>query len=211
MWAWCRSRSAVAVARVSGPTGSRCASAGVGSSTCARSPTAARHLENDAGEITDTALAGYIAKYATKGTGANAGTDRPIRDTTHVEHLDLTAHHRAMIETAWELGGHEQYEELNLRRWTHMRAFRGHFLTKSQRYSTTFRVIRGERRVWRLREASPHSTGHRRSQQHSDRSRHRRRDQRLVADPLSPSRRRRTRTGRRHHRTQPTATTDRTS
>jgi len=115
-------------------------------------PTAARHLENEAGEITDTALAGYIAKYATKGTGAHAGADRPIRDITHVEHLDLTAHHRAMIETAWELGGQEQYEELNLRRWAHMLAFRGHFLTKSQRYSTTFRAIRGGRRVWRLRE-----------------------------------------------------------
>jgi hypothetical protein len=27
---------------------------------------------------------------------------------------------------------------------------RGHFLTKSQRYSTTFRAIRDERRTWRL-------------------------------------------------------------
>src|SRR6185312_11685773 len=34
---------------------------------------AARQLENDAGEITDAALAGYIAKYATKSTGAVAG------------------------------------------------------------------------------------------------------------------------------------------
>jgi hypothetical protein len=33
-----------------------------------------------------------------------------------------------------------------------MLGFRGHFLTKSQRYSTTFRAIRGERRDWRLRE-----------------------------------------------------------
>ena len=47
-----------------------------------------------------------------------------------------------MIETCWQLGGLEQYEELNLRRWAHMLGFRGHFLTKSQRYSTTFRAIR---------------------------------------------------------------------
>jgi len=33
-----------------------------------------------------------------------------------------------------------------------MLGFRGHFLTKSQRYSTTFRAIREERRDWRLRE-----------------------------------------------------------
>ena len=31
---------------------------------------AARHLEDDHGQITDAALAGYIAKYATKSTGA---------------------------------------------------------------------------------------------------------------------------------------------
>ena len=39
-----------------------------------------------------------------------------------------------------------------MRRWAHMLGFRGHFLTKSQRYSTTFRAIRVERRDWRLRE-----------------------------------------------------------
>jgi hypothetical protein len=33
-----------------------------------------------------------------------------------------------------------------------MLGFRGHFLTKSQRYSTTFRAILGERRAWRLRD-----------------------------------------------------------
>ena len=57
-----------------------------------------------------------------------------------------------MIETAWQLGSHDQYEALNLRRWAHMLGFRGHFLTKSQRYSTTFRAIRGERRAWRVRD-----------------------------------------------------------
>jgi len=101
--------------------------------------------------MTDAALAGYIAKYATKGTGASNGADRPIRDIEHVEHLDIGAHHRAMIETAWELGGLDAYEALNLRRWAHMLGFRGHFLTKSQRFSTTFRAIRADRRLWRLR------------------------------------------------------------
>ena len=31
-----------------------------------------------------------------------------------------------------------------------MLGFRGHFLTKSRRYSTTFGAIRDERRTWRL-------------------------------------------------------------
>jgi hypothetical protein len=114
-------------------------------------PAAQRQVEDDDGAMTDAALAGYIAKYATKGTGTRAGADRPIRDVDHVQHLDISPHHAAMITTAWELGGRPEYEPLNLRRWAHMLAFRGHFLTKSQRFSTTFRAIRGDRRTWRLR------------------------------------------------------------
>ncbi|SFE30002.1 hypothetical protein SAMN04487819_110217 [Actinopolyspora alba] len=40
-------------------------------------------------------------------------------------------------------------EHLNLRRWAHMLAFRGHFLSKSQHYSTTFQRIRDDRRQYR--------------------------------------------------------------
>jgi hypothetical protein len=112
---------------------------------------AARQLENEAGEITDAALAAYIAKYATKGTGAHEGADRPIRDIAHVEHLRLPDHHRRMITTAWQLGGRPDYAGLQLRRWAHMLGFRGHFLTKSRRYSTTFGAIRTERRTHQLR------------------------------------------------------------
>ncbi|TCK27117.1 replication initiator [Pseudonocardia endophytica] len=116
-------------------------------------PAARDQLEDRAtGEITDAALAAYVAKYATKGTGKSEATDRPIRDIAHVAHLNISDHHRRMIETAWQLGGLEAYDGLNLRRWAHMLGFRGHFLTKSRAYSTTFRAIRGERRVWRLVE-----------------------------------------------------------
>ena len=82
-------------------------------------PTARGQLENDQGEITDVALAGYIAKYATKSTGAvdgGEGPDRPIRDGAHIPHLDVSPHHCRMIETAWRLGGLPQYEHLNLQR-----------------------------------------------------------------------------------------------
>ncbi|WFG42405.1 replication initiator [Pseudonocardia alni] len=114
--------------------------------------TTAAALENDDGEITDSALAAYVAKYATKGTGKSEATDRPIRDIAHLDHLDITPHHRRLIETAWELGGREEYEGLNLRRWAHMLGFRGHFLTKSRAYSTTFGAIRGDRHTYRLGE-----------------------------------------------------------
>ena len=84
------------------------------------------------------------------GTGATDGADRPIRDVAHVEHLHISDHHRRMITTAWELGGLDRYDALNLRRWAHMLGFRGHFLTKSHRYSVTFKALRERRRTWRL-------------------------------------------------------------
>jgi hypothetical protein len=57
-----------------------------------------------------------------------------------------------MIQAAWRLGGLQQYQHLGLRRWAHMLGFRGHFLTKSRRYSTTFTALRQQRRTWRLVE-----------------------------------------------------------
>lgn len=113
--------------------------------------TATTQIEDATGQISDTALAGYIAKYATKGTGTTEGADHPIRDGDHIAYLDVTPHHRRMIETVWSLGALPAYEGLNLRAWAHMLGFRGHFLTKSQRYSTTFTAMRDERRTWRLR------------------------------------------------------------
>ncbi len=43
-------------------------------------------------------------------------------------------------------------DELNLRRWTHMLAFRGHFLSKSRAYSTTFKQLREDRQIWRFEQ-----------------------------------------------------------
>ena len=111
---------------------------------------AANQLEDDAGQLSDAALAGYIAKYATKTTGTTDGPERPIRSADHIALLDVSEHHRRMIEAAWQLGGLPQYEPLGLRRWAHMLGFRGHFL--SRRYSTTFTALRGQRQTWRLVE-----------------------------------------------------------
>ena len=99
--------------------------------------------------------AGYIAKYATKGTGKSEAADRPIRSQLHLDHLRISDHHRRMIQTCWDLGDterHPHYEDLKLRRWAHMLGFRGHFLTKSRAYSTTFRQIRDDQRAHRLAE-----------------------------------------------------------
>ena len=98
------------------------------------------------------AVAAYVAKYATKGTGARDTPDRPIRSQLDIDHLRVSDHHRRMIQTAWDLGDLHFYDELSLRKWAHMLAFRGHFLTKSKHYSTTFKRIREDRRAFRAAE-----------------------------------------------------------
>ncbi|GAA3433369.1 replication initiator [Kutzneria kofuensis] len=116
-------------------------------------PTAAAEVEDERGEISEERLAAYVAKYATKGTGKSEAADRPIRGQVDIDHLDVTPHHRRIIQTCWDLGGLAEYDELNLRKWAHMLGFRGHFLTKSKHYSTTFKAIRGERAAFRAEQA----------------------------------------------------------
>jgi hypothetical protein len=130
------------------------------------------------GKLNDGQVAGYLAKYAAKGS-ENAGTiDRPIacRECSGLGHvegracfhchgsgqrqpidaLQITAHARAMIETAWMLGGQLELLHLRLRPWAHMLGFRGHFATKSRRYSTTLALLRGARQEWRVAQIRPH-------------------------------------------------------
>ncbi|MGH4006843.1 MAG: replication initiator [Pseudonocardiaceae bacterium] len=107
-----------------------------------------------AGELTPEHAARYIAKYATKsaedfGLGERRVTPEalPLRDVTN--HVDR------LVRTAWQLGEYPAYE--GLRRWVHMIGFRGHFASKSRRYSTTLGAIRGERRAYRQRQAAEHA------------------------------------------------------
>ena len=98
----------------------------------------------------EQALAGYVAKYSTKSSGVtDSGVDRRVKSREHIELLDIKPHFKQMMLTAWDLGGHPRYSHLNLRKWTHMLGFRGHFLTKSKHYSTTFTQLRQARRLHR--------------------------------------------------------------
>lgn len=114
--------------------------------------TQAHEVEDEDGSISETRLAAYVAKYATKTTGTTAGTDRPIRSQLCIDHAKVSDHHRRIMQTAWDLGGLPQYADLKTRRWAHMLGFRGHFLSKSKHYSTTFKSIRDERRDYRHAE-----------------------------------------------------------
>jgi hypothetical protein len=93
--------------------------------------------EDQAEELSAEQVAGYIAKYATKATESfGSGLDRRL-DPDDLDRLDgLPAHVVELVRAAWELGGRRELEGLRLRAWAHMLGFRGHWSTKSRRYST---------------------------------------------------------------------------
>jgi hypothetical protein len=125
-------------------------------------------------ELTDQKVAGYVAKYATKAAESTGALDRPVAcwcckgsgyDRNHpclcqrfhgngtkhddVHRLGINSHAQGMISACWTLGARPELEELRLRPWAHMLGFRGHFSTKSRRYSTTLARLRQARQDWR--------------------------------------------------------------
>jgi hypothetical protein len=107
--------------------------------------------------ITDVAngrprAAAYLAKYSTKTSDGGGLLDHRLRAAIP-EQVDLPAQLRRLVETAWALGDDPLYNELHVRAWAHMLGFRGHFATKSRRYSTTFGALRSARRAWRVAQS----------------------------------------------------------
>ncbi|WP_031029661.1 replication initiator [Streptomyces sp. NRRL WC-3725] len=110
---------------------------------------------SDGQELTERAVAAYIAKYATKGAETATGAlDRPLKFAAELAQLDISDHARRLIRTAWTLGARKDLEHLRLRAWAHMLGFRGHFSTKSRRYSTTLGALRHARAEWRRAQAA---------------------------------------------------------
>jgi hypothetical protein len=90
--------------------------------------------------LTTAAVANYIAKYATKTADAPGLPSSRLRGLSEIRALRCSAHHKRMIETAWELGR---------KKWAHMLGYGGHFLTKSRAYSVTFGRLRAARTEYR--------------------------------------------------------------
>ncbi|RZU49331.1 hypothetical protein EV385_1076 [Krasilnikovia cinnamomea] len=100
------------------------------------------------GDITDAMVAAYLAKYATKSTETTGHVSgRLTGDTIDLYANPTGSHPERLIDAAWTLGGVREWS--GLRRWAHMLGFGGHFLTKSRRYSVTFRILRDARVIWR--------------------------------------------------------------
>ncbi|WP_369272091.1 replication initiator protein RepSA [Streptomyces sp. R11] len=105
-------------------------------------------------EITELAVASYVAKYATKAAETTGTVDRRIGNKEALVLLGVPDHPRRLIEACLDL--HPLYPDRKLRDWAHMLGFRGHFSTKSRRYSTTLgalRQVRADYRAAQQREA----------------------------------------------------------
>ncbi|MFH8292557.1 replication initiator [Streptomyces sp. NPDC018059] len=131
----------------------------------------------DGSEITEQAVASYVAKYATKAAETTGAVDRSVacracggtggyrhihrKDGTPVlcdscggtgigadlRTLDVPDHVRRLMRACADL--HAAYPERGLARWAHMLGFRGHFSSKSRRYSTTLGALRQVRADYR--------------------------------------------------------------
>lgn len=95
--------------------------------------------------VTDSAVAAYVAKYVSKSVGDAGGIDYRITDPESIRLAPVNRHLRGLMGVCWRLGGLPELAGLNLRFWTHTLGYRGHALTKSRRYSTTYGALRSVR------------------------------------------------------------------
>ncbi|QKV69912.1 replication initiation protein [Streptomyces harbinensis] len=105
---------------------------------------------DDGEELTEQAVASYLAKYATKAAETTGTLDRRIGELGELDRHDLPAHTRRLITACKDLDPH--YPERRLWAWAHMLGFRGHFSTKSRSYSTTLGALRQARADYRARQ-----------------------------------------------------------
>ncbi|MFC8142987.1 replication initiator protein RepSA [Streptomyces paradoxus] len=101
----------------------------------------------DGSDITEQAVASYVAKYATKAAETTGTLDRRIGELSELDRHGVPDHTRRLIEGCKQLD--PLYPDRRLWAWAHMLGFRGHFSSKSRRYSTTLGALRQARADYR--------------------------------------------------------------
>jgi len=126
---------------------------------------------DDHGQLTNTAVAGYLAKYATKATEVTGHVSKRLTAAS-IGLVRQDTHQNRQLQACWHLGQYPiwctsraQRQAWNdgtgtlpgwgrLQRWAHMLGYGGHFATKSRRYSTTLTALREVRRAFQLGQAN---------------------------------------------------------
>ncbi|MFD5396612.1 replication initiator protein RepSA [Streptomyces sp. NPDC127097] len=102
---------------------------------------------DDNSDITEQAVASYVAKYATKAAETTGTLDRRIGELAELDRHQVPEHTRCLITACKTLD--PLYPDRRLWAWAHMLGFRGHFSSKSRRYSTTLGELRAARADFR--------------------------------------------------------------
>jgi hypothetical protein len=89
-------------------------------------------------------IAGYLAKYATKSTEQAGGVLHRVSEH-EVDQLPVRDHVRAYLREAFALAEDTALADRRFASKAHAFGYRGHCLTKSRRYSTTFKALRQAR------------------------------------------------------------------
>jgi hypothetical protein len=106
------------------------------------------------GELTDSKVAAYVAKYATKAAECTGTLDRRLSPADQLDALPIRDHARRHIAECIRLSKLPGLEGLRLAAWAHMLGFGGHFSTKSRAYSTTLGALRADRAAYQREQAS---------------------------------------------------------
>ena len=97
------------------------------------------------GDLTDSKVAAYVAKYATKAAECTGTLDRRLTSTDKLADLPVRDHARRLIAECLRLSKLPGLDDLRLDTWAHMLGFGGHFSTKSRAYSITLGSLRADR------------------------------------------------------------------
>ncbi|MBK1785977.1 hypothetical protein JHE00_16725 [Prauserella sp. ASG 168] len=123
---------------------------------------------DDRGTLTTTAVAAYLAKYATKATEQAGHVSRRLTAASAAFYGEQDTHQARQLTACWRLGQRPFYRDTKaeredwaeswgkLQKWAHMLGFGGHFSTKSRRYSTTLTALRAVRKAYQRGEPPEH-------------------------------------------------------
>ena len=115
--------------------------------------TTGHRVDDPTAALTPGQVAGYLAKYATKDISGLHGEGQ------HRQHI--AAFRAACVDLADRAARHhgEDHDYQRMSKWVHMLGFRGHFGTKSRRYSVTLGALRRARVRWQRYAAESTRTG----------------------------------------------------
>lgn len=103
-------------------------------------------------------VAAYIAKYATKACD-DFGLPPGLRDADAARRMGVVEHVCRLLAEVQHLAQTGGAKYLPLAKWGAMLGFRGHFSTKSRRYSTTLGRLRSARKRWSVQQLRDRLTG----------------------------------------------------